>query len=736
MLATASFAAEKQRIRVDDYEITAELLPKAHKLTARAQVRFTALDDISVATFELHNALRVTKVEDADGHPLTAERVTQDSTVRVPLSAGVAKGATATLIFAYEGVLVSSDDSPVEGLKLAYVGEPESYLLYAGRWFPMVGYGTNRFTTAMHITVPSSLMVVGSGKQTTSLAMAQVNEPPEEQTVTRNGKRVKVEKATATQERAGGRQNHLHLHLGQAQLSRNHHRRTVPCDRHQPRRDQRPNLRAARTSSRWRRVTARPPPKSSSIFTSLYGRGPSTTLKVIELPDDTVPSAWAPEMAALAARAINEKVNYRLLANTIAHQWWGALVSPANRESFWLSDGFARYSEARYVEQAAGEAGFEEVTRDMSVGALAYDTVPLGSSGKLDIFSPEFQSLATNKGGMILHMLRWVIGDAAFDQTMRAFATQYAWKPANSDDFRQVAEAQSGQRLTGFFTQWLDSTGAPDFKNKYTVYRLGNNKGFRIAGEIQQDLDLFRMPIDVKVDTDGKTEFKRIEVVGTDSPYVIETFGRPRRIVLDPDNHVLKNSPDLKTRASIMRGQQLVQQGDYSEALKEFNKALDENHNSSLAAYRIAEVFFLQHNYQAAADYYRRSMNGDGEPKWTEVWSYLQLGKIFDITDQRDRAVNMYRQALQTHDDTQGALEEARKYLQTPYKREVAKDSSGSRSARSARAASQSERELCRETSSLDRETTSTRSAPTGPFAFSRPSTSPARETSRPSLPA
>ena len=676
LLATSSFAAEKQRIRVDDYEITAELLPKAHKLTARAQVRFTALDDISVATFELHNALRVTKVEDADGHPLTAERVTQDSTVRVPLSAGVAKGSTATLIFTYEGVLVSSDDSPVEGLKLAYVGEPESYLLYAGRWFPMVGYETNRFTAAMHITVPSSLMVVGSGKQTTSLATAQVSEPPEEETVLRHGKRVKVEKAQPTKSvQAAGKITYTFtwdkpsfpgtILAGQFRVS-DTNRGGINVQTYFLPNKEPLALSYGETAA-----------KEFEYFTSLYGRGPSTTVKVIELPDDTIPSAWAPEMAAVAARAINEKVNYRLLANTIAHQWWGALVSPANRESFWLSDGFARYSEARYVEQAAGEAGFEEVTRDMSVGALAYDTVPLGSSGKLDIFSPEVQSLATNKGGMILHMLRWVIGDTAFDQTMRAFATQYAWKPANSDDFRQVAEAQSGQRLTGFFTQWLDSTGAPDFKNKYTVYRLGNNKGFRVAGEIQQDLDLFRMPIDVKVDTDGKTEFKRIEVVGTDSPYVIETFGRPRRIVLDPDNHVLKNSPDLKTRASIMRGQQLVQQGDYGEALKEFNRALDENHNSSLAAYRIAEVFFLQHNYQAAADYYRRAMNGDGEPKWTEVWSYLQLGKIFDITDQRDRAVNMYRQALQTHDDTQGALEEARKYLQTPYKREVAKDSSG-----------------------------------------------------------
>ena len=675
LLATCSFAVEKPRLRVDDYDITAELLPKAHKLIAQAQVKFTALDDLSVATFELHNALRVTKVEDAEGHPLSAERVTQDSTVRVPLSASISKGASSTLTFFYEGMLQSADESPVEGLKLAYVGEPESYLLYAGRWFPMVGYETNRFTATIHVTVPSSLMVVGSGRQSTSLATGQLDEPPEEETEVRHGKRATIEKPRPKKVQAAGKTTYTFtwdkpsfpgtVIAGQFRVA-DFNRGGINVQTYLLPSKQSLAQNYGGTAAR-----------EFEFFSSIYGPGPSTTLKVIELPDDTVPSAWAPEIAALAQRALSDKVQYRLLADTIAHQWWGVLVSPANRESFWLSDGFARYSEARYVEQAAGQAGFEEVTKDMAVGALAYDTVPLGSIGKLDVFSPEFQSLVTDKGGMILHMLRWVVGDAAFDRSMRAFAAQFAWKPADSDDFRQVAEEQSGQRLTGFFTQWLDSTGAPDFKNKYTVYRLGNNKGFRIAGEVQQDLDLFRMPVEVKVDTDGKTEMKRIEVVGTDSPYVIETFGRPRRIVLDPNNHVLKNSPDLKVRASIMRGQQLVQQGDYAEALKEFNKALDSNHNSSLAAYRIAEVFFLQHNYQSAANYYRQAYNGDGEPKWTEVWSHIQLGKIFDITDQRERAVNEYREALQTHDDTQGALEEARKYLQTPYKREVTKDRSG-----------------------------------------------------------
>ena len=231
---------------------------------------------------------------------------------------------------------------------------------------------------------------------------------------------------------------------------------------------------------------------------TLYGPLPDSTLKVVEIPDDTVPSAWAPQIAAIARRAITERVNYRLLANTIAHQWWGGSVSPASRDDWWLSDGFARYSEARYVEQAAGQAGLEEVIKDMSVGALAYDTVPLSSAGKLDLFSPEFQSLVTDKGAMILHMLRWVEGDQKFDQTMRTFASKYAGKSASLDDFRAVAEEKYGNQLTWFFSQWLDSTGAPEFKTKYTIYRLGNNKGFRVVGQIAQDLDLFRMPVLLK----------------------------------------------------------------------------------------------------------------------------------------------------------------------------------------------------------------------------------------------
>jgi tetratricopeptide (TPR) repeat protein len=655
LFASLSQAADKPRLRVDDYQIEAQLEPHLHQITARAKIKFTALQDLSVAVFELHNDLRVTKVTDEKNQPLSAERVTQDSTVRVPLPSGLSKDASTTLTFEYEGQLESGDNSPVPGLRLAYIGDDTSYLFYAGRWFPVSGYGLNRFTSTIRITLPAHMLVIGSGQSTVTDAPAS-NKPNASVLPTKTFTFVSTKPSfpgtivAGVFQEAKSDEAGLDLHL----FFKPTHQTLAP----------------AYTTTAVQEFT---------YFITLYGLPPSQKLNVVELPGDTLPYAWAPEIAGIAGPSITEKTNYRLLADAIAHQWWGVSVSPATKDDWWLSDGFSRYSEALYVENAAGAAGLEEAVKDMSVGALAYDTVPLSSASKLDTFSTEFQSLATDKGAMILHMLRWVLGEDKYNKTMREFSEQFAGKSANMDDFKAIAEKNYGDQLTWFFSQWLDSTGAPEFKVKYTTYRIGGaaaqqpkeekSAGFRVTGEISQDLDLFRMPVDLRIDTDGKTENKRIEVVGTTSPFSIETFGRPRRILVDPDHRVLTNSSDVKLRASILRGQAIQQQGDLSGALIEFNKALDLNKNSSLAHYRIAEVFFFQRNYQSSANAYRAAIDGDGDPRWTEVWSHIQLGKIFDITGQRERAVGQYRQATQTNDNTFGALEEARKYLQKAYER-------------------------------------------------------------------
>jgi hypothetical protein len=88
---------------------------------------------------------------------------------------------------------------------------------------------------------------------------------------------------------------------------------------------------------------------------------------------------------------------------------------------------------------------------------------------------------------------------------------------------------------------------------------------------------------------------------------------------------------------------------------------------SSLAMYCIAESLLEKHDYQASVNAYRDSLAGDGNPVWTNVWDHIQIGKIFDITSQRERAVAQYRLAIETGDNTDGAIKQARELLEHPF---------------------------------------------------------------------
>ncbi len=208
---------------------------------------------------------------------------------------------------------------------------------------------------------------------------------------------------------------------------------------------------------------------------------------------------------AFPATAIGDKSGIRLLANTIAHQWWGSEVSPRTLNDAWIENGMCRYGELMFLEDQNGPSALRAALTDVAASALAYDTIPLSSAGRLGPFTPEFQSMTFDKGAMIFHMLRWEVGDKMLPNIFKGVLSQYTDKPIRAEDFYKVAEEVSQQQLTPFFSQWVDGTGAPKFTDKYSVYRLGNNKGFRTIGEIDQDLDLFSMPVDLRIETDGKT---------------------------------------------------------------------------------------------------------------------------------------------------------------------------------------------------------------------------------------
>jgi len=101
--------------------------------------------------------------------------------------------------------------------------------------------------------------------------------------------------------------------------------------------------------------------------------------------------------------------------------------------------------------------------------------------------------------------------------------------------------------------------------------------------------------------------------------------------------------------------------------IEELQAAIVAHHNDSLAHYRLAVIRLGERSYMDAANHYRSALDGNLKPRWLEVWSLIGLGKIYDATGQRERAILQYRAALRTKDDTDGALREAAKYLASPY---------------------------------------------------------------------
>ena len=631
----ASAQERRNRIRVVAYAIDAEVSPNTQSLSAKATVQFVPLDDNSTAaTFELNNALNVSRVVDAAGKQIPASRNQQDFTVRLNFEAPLAKGRPVSVTFYYDGRLSGQEDSPVYGIKFAAIHPDFAFLTYPARWFPVSGYTTDRFAANVRVTVPMGYTVVASGLDTRTASgdktayefkFERPSFPGSFAVVKGNPVKVQSEGVTTS----------LYFRGAEAGMAQHYGEETG---------------------------------KEMSYFTGMFGLPPYANLTVIETEDGAPNGYAAPGLLFLNPRGIGREPNGRLLANEISRQWFEELVSPASRNHLWLTNGLAAYSELLWTEHAAGAGAMESQMHDVMVEALTIDNVPIIQAARLEDYSPELWALTGSKGAAVMNMLRYVMGDDKFFRALKQYAQNFSWKSALTDDFRKIASDVSGQDLGYFFIQWIESSGAPEFKLDYTIYRT--QKGFRVMGKIAQDLDTFRMPVVLKIETEGNPEEKKVDVVGTSSEFSVDTFGKPKNVVIDPGEQVLRYSIDVRVAVAIRRGEQFAELNEFGEALKEYQKALETNRTSSLAHYRIAEVFFLQNNYQSAANEFREVLNGDLIPKWTEVWAHIHLGMIFDITGQRERAVNEYNLAVRTKDNTQNAQEEAGKYLKTPYERQ------------------------------------------------------------------
>ncbi len=632
-LASAQPRRVDAKIDVEKYTIEAKVDPIKQTIAAKVKMDFTPQDEATEFTLGFHQALELHTITDASGTPAIGSRL-PDSNIRISLQQALPKGKPTSLTFDYEGKLTGSEESPVWGIKFAAIHEDNAYFMYPARWFPVNDYTVDRFSMDLKVTVPADFNVAASGLQLKSEAVGGERLVEYEYTQAGFPGSFAVMKGAPQSVNASGLSGTFYFRGDDSKMSEAYGQEYG---------------------------------KAMEFFTGLFGLPPNRKLAFVETEAGAPNGYSAPGVIFMSPSGIGAQVNKRIVANQIARQWWGVLLSPASRNHLWIQNGLARYAELLYAEETDGKAALTTLVKETYVEALTVEQPPMSQAARLEDYSPEYWAITAGKGAATLHMLRGIMGDEGFFKLLKQIPDQFANKSIDTEQFKKAAEAIGKDNYTGYFLQWVESSGAPEFTLEYATFRTKD--GFRVNGKIMQDLDLFRMPVKLRIETEGNPEEKTIIVSGTSTEFAVETFGKPTNVVLDSAGEVLRYDDEMRVAVAIRRGEQFVEISEFLEAVKEYEKALQVKRNSSLALYRVGEVYFLQNNLQEAANKFRESIAGDLEPTWVEVWSHLYLGKIFDITGSRDRAVNEYRQASRTKDNTQGALEEAEKYLATPYER-------------------------------------------------------------------
>ncbi len=237
-------------------------------------------------------------------------------------------------------------------------------------------------------------------------------------------------------------------------------------------------------------------------------------------------------------KSVTGKQDYELLfAHEIAHQWFGNSVSELNWHHIWLSEGFATYLTALYVENEYGRESFESwvVRTRRELIAKAKDNYFPIIDTSMSISVELLNDNTYDKAAMFLHMLRKELSDAVFWKSLSTFYERFKNKNALTEDYLEVVEELSGKEFDEFFNQWLYQSGHPKLKCSWEY--KNNNINLKV---IQKQNNEFRFPLEIEiVFDDGSSLRETLNVNSKQETFKIESSKAPKKIIYDPDAWLL-----------------------------------------------------------------------------------------------------------------------------------------------------------------------------------------------------
>lgn len=197
-----------------------------------------------------------------------------------------------------------------------------------------------------------------------------------------------------------------------------------------------------------------------------------------------------------------------LIAHELAHQWFGDKLTCGAWNDIWLNEGFATMGEYLVFEKLLmSPSQFQNYLQDemdavtSQPGGSVY--IPDGQLTSNRIFDGR---LTYTKGGYVLRMIKWILGDDQFYAMLKAYQNNpaFAYSYVKTNDFRDFLSTYTGRDFTEFFNDWIYGEGYPSYQIRWTQNPTSKQLTFRI-GQTRSSLSVsfFEMPLPIRVSGAG-----------------------------------------------------------------------------------------------------------------------------------------------------------------------------------------------------------------------------------------